>query len=304
MTGELRRRKPLLAAGAAALLLAAGAAPAQAAQSRIVYTRTSSPGGNFLSALYTVRANGTHRHRVGHDPKNAYTPAWSPNRHAIVFARDPDGAEGGGAFHLYTVRANGSHRRRVRHTGPAYEPAWSPNGKKLAYVGGNGSIFTIRLDGKHRRRLTDPSDDVGRLDWSPSGKSLVYAGPEGIVRMGANGHNPVVVSSSGRDPNWSPNGAHIAFTDLQHHSSGFTTRDIFTIRPDGTHLRDVTANRRSLCNDITDDCRVDDYPAWSPNGKRIAFEESDSDEPLGIFTIKLDGSGDVHVASRGFEPDW
>lgn len=297
-----------MAVCAAAMLLAAGAGAAQAAQSRIVFTRVSS-GGSYHNRLFTVLPNGTHRHRVGHDPKDAYQPAWSPNRHSIVFARDPDGSEGGGAFHLYTVRANGSHLRRVKHAGPAQDPSWSPNGKKLAYVqyklnGQGGAIFTIRLDGTHKRRLTPFSIDVGRPDWSPSGKSIVYSDSQGIVRMLANGHHKVVVSGSGEEANWSPDGAHIVFTDLMHHPSDFTTRDIFTIRPDGTHLRDVTAHRASLCTEFSDSCRDDRSPAWSPNGKRIAFDEANSDELMGIFTVKLDGSGQVHVASRGQEPAW
>ena len=72
--------------------------------------------------------------------------------------------------------------------------------------------------------------------WSPDGKFLVFATYDGIWIAESDGSNPrVLVSSrSASDPAWSPAGDVIAI------SIGDAEADIFTIRPDGSDLRQVT----------------------------------------------------------------
>src|SRR3954468_7031224 len=61
-----------------------------------------------------------------------------------------------------------------------------------------------------------------------------------------------------------------------------TSGAVFTIDPDGTHERQVTKPPPQT---------VDAQPAWSPDGKVIAFVRCRADKPCGIWTARPDGSG-------------
>jgi TolB protein len=68
----------------------------------------------------------------------------------------------------------------------------------------------------------------------------------------------------------------IAFAGL-----GEATWNIYTIEPDGAHLMMLT--------DLTD--QVADDPAWSPDGRRIAYVVRESNGASDIWVINADGSG-------------
>lgn len=296
-------RRLLLAMGIAALALGALAATAGAAAPRIVYIDTS--GSTFNSDLFSILPDGTHRKRLTNDAADEFGPSWSPKHDRITFARDDHGGS-----HIYTMRANGFSVHRVRNTRYGSNPAWSPNGKKLAFAMGRKkdakqAIFTIGIKGKHRHRLTAWSTKIYTPDWSPSGKSIVYVGPKGITRMRANGTHKKRVHATGFTPRWSPDGKRIAFADKS--ANPVATGDIYTIRSNGTHKRNLTKSRApSSCPDIPEECSRDDAdPAWSPNGRRVVFDESSSgngDE--GMFTVKANGTSFRQVTHTGGGPDW
>src|ERR1700694_2697713 len=55
-------------------------------------------------------------------------PAWSPDHRQIAFVR---AAPAGGAADIGVMTPDGTGLRRVTHYGQPYEPAWSPDGKRL-----------------------------------------------------------------------------------------------------------------------------------------------------------------------------
>jgi Tol biopolymer transport system component len=288
----------LAVAGTTALAICAGAGGAQAA-SRLVFADFSAGTDD----IFTVRSDGSHRHQVTDGRAFKANPAWSPNRRRIVFSRVNDGPA-----RLVVMRANGTHAHVIPHVKFAVDPSWAPNGRRIAYSVGNShgkyAIFTARLDGTHRRRLTAFRQNVDP-DWSPSGKSIVYAARDGILRMRANGHHKQVVSSSGFAPSWSPKGGLIAFVDDAANPEAVT--DVYTIRVNGTHRRNLTGTRPAApCPDEPDECRREsEFPAFSPGGKRVAFDETSSGNgDAGIFTVKLDGSGVRQLTHSGHAADW
>jgi TolB protein len=173
------------------------------------------------------------------------------------------------------------------------EPDWSPNGRRIAFqrVDSNGcgpgcetdEIDVVNAD---RSRLT-------RLAYDPPGQGCMKGG------LPANGVCREV-------PAWSPNGKQIAFecVVLQSVSGNPYLGHICVMNQDGSHVRQLAQ---------TPTTRVaDSAPAWSPDGRHIAFQRAVRNERGetirdGVFVMNADGSNPRRVAPWGLraaQPDW
>jgi Tol biopolymer transport system component len=94
--------------------------------------------------------------------------------------------------------------------------------------------------------------------------------------MNADGASLHRIATAGRNPDWSPDGAHLAFD-----ASG----NIMVADASGTNARVLAANGVA--------------PAWSPDGTRVAFERQKT-----IVVVGVDGSGERLVAADAGQPDW
>ena len=80
---------------------------------------------------------------------------------------------------IYTISPSGSGRRQLTSTGKNYRPAWSADGKRLAYTheDGNGSldIWVMQADGSGKQQITTSHHISGGASWSPDGRTLLFA---------------------------------------------------------------------------------------------------------------------------------
>lgn len=232
----------------------------------------------FTHTIYSMNADGSRLVAV----TEGIDPNFSPDGKRIAFWRYDAGSGS-----IYVANADGSNVTRVDSDG--YQPAWSPDGTKLVY--GCGGICVINVDGRGRTRLTPPA---------PTSQT-----PGACVRD--------------TDPTWSPDGSTIAFTrwpDVRIPTPmclslamsvafpfDFWT-EVWFIDADGGHLRPLR-DRAGLVATYAG------WPAWSPDGKHLAFYYSNVPEER-IDVISADGSGIVTVARRDRprldnvlgSPDW
>jgi serine/threonine protein kinase len=152
--------------------------------------------------------------------------------------------------------------------GTEYFPALAPDGKSFVYAGdqtGNFDILSKRIGGTTSTNLTpDSAADDTQPSFSADGELIAFRSerePRGIYVMEATGENPRRVSDFGFHPSFSPDGKEIVvsiFGDDQPTVRRSGTRGIWIVNLETSERREVSKLYGS-------------FPAWSPDGKHIAF---------------------------------
>jgi Tol biopolymer transport system component len=184
--------------------------------------------------LYVMNADGSGYTRLAKSHP-AVHPTWSPNGKWIAFSsaiRQPSFLRQD-LGHIYIVKADGSRERRLTTKQGLYEyPAWSPDGKKIAFVK-DRNIYVIDTTGgegggNQPRLLRVTATLPGRptdLAWSPDGNEIVFTiltaqpsrrsvGKQDVYKMDANGSSVTRLTHARGiewSPTWSPEGDQIAF---------------------------------------------------------------------------------------------
>ncbi len=112
--------------------------------------------------IYVAGTYGSPERRLTEGGDNV-EPAWSPRGDVIAFSHGLYPAEA----EIHLIRTDGSGERRLTQ---GRSPAWSPDGRKLAFVGENGSIHLIDLDDGTERELARGSSPA----WSPDGGKIAF----------------------------------------------------------------------------------------------------------------------------------
>ena len=205
--------------------------------------------------------------------------AFSTNQIVFSFDAKPDDHD----IEIYVMDADGGNRENLTNH-PAYDvdPDWSPDRTKIAFAsnrnGGALQIYVMDADGKNPIRLTDGPRSKWGPDWSPDGGKIAFWVKKWVNHidvMDADGKNRVMLVDDASQPSWSPDGREIAFASRRD-DDGIRS-DIYVIGADGQGLRRVTHELWSAFS-----------PAFSPDGKRIAYVTMDGSF-YHIFVVGADG---------------
>lgn len=208
------------------------------------------------SNIFTLKPDGSEVTLLTNFEGRNTFPSWSPDGSKIVFQSDKDDRNPNFCdlprnppckYQIYVMNADGSNIVRLT-TGSGNNqryPAWSPDGKNIAFTSnrdGQAEIYLMNPDGSNQRRLTKGLGDTYLPQWSPDGaKIMFYAGGDifggNLYVINSNGAGLVQLTDSGKDrwAQWSPDGKMILFT---------STRDgkeqIYVMSADGSRQRRVS----------------------------------------------------------------
>ncbi len=187
---------------------------------------------------------------------------------------------------IWMVDAAGREPRRFT-SGPKRdkEPRWSPDGGRLAFVSERegkkkAQLYVMPVRGGEPSRLTDEKNGVSDPVWSPDGTRLAF-----VARVGG-WQEP----DSEEEKQKSRPARVITTLKYKFNGEGF----IYDRRP---HVFVVSAAGGSA-RQITDGDFADADPAWSPDGRLIAFSSArhpdrDLDDGVDVWVVAADG-GEPH----------
>jgi hypothetical protein len=150
------------------------------------------------------------------------------------------------------MNANGSGQTRLT-VNPGFDnrdPAWSPDGQRIAFTSardGNSEIYVMKADGSAQTRLTtDPARDFSAA-WSPDGTRIAFAsartGAHDVYVMNADGSGQTRLTTdpaSDFNPAWSPDGAKIAYESTTTFGDG--GGEVLLMNADGSGRTNLTNN--------------------------------------------------------------
>jgi Tol biopolymer transport system component len=208
-----------------------------------------SRGGGRESLWIVPAAGGNPRRLTDCGACADAQPTWAPNGRLLIFQRIAPTATGSG---LFTIRPTGAGLTRVTPSGA--DPAWSPDGRRIAFDSSPDNIAVVNADGSHLRVLLAGAQATGpgAPSWSPDGRKLVFfktpRHQHGFVAevwtMNPDGTGKKRLYRSGccitygATPVWSPDGRQIAFSA---DSAGGT----FVMNADGSGLRRISRSTSS-----------------------------------------------------------
>ncbi|MBZ0304738.1 MAG: hypothetical protein K8I82_01600 [Anaerolineae bacterium] len=184
-----------------------------------------------------------------HNNKN---PVWSPDGNWILFESDRTGNQ-----EIYKIHVEGTGLQNLtQHPADETNAQWSPDGTWIAFESNRfhkNDVYLMRPDGSDILNITESLGYDGAPAWSSDGQMIVFVSNRGITpqlyTMRPDGseqtHLPIPLQNS-EFPAWV--GDWIAFD-----SSTNSSREVFRVRVDGTHLENLSRHPAYEGN-----------PAWSP----------------------------------------
>lgn len=269
--------------------------------------------------LWLVKADGSDLHELapGQPTEGKGAAAWSPDGNHIAF-------EGQGEFTalIYETDIAGTNPRLISTECAKdpekcleFQPAYSANGKRMAFVRmtktsrtsdqvgviGIRDLATGEVTLLESTRQAPPKAELSAPAWSPDGTRLIYyqvaknadgrpTGSSEMYIVNADGSGLHALKTPGLaagDPDWSPDGSLIVFSTEPIHEwtdEGVADHpDVYTIRPDGTGLGKLTFDQGSGA------------PSWTSDGKILYFSQR------ALWLMDADGSNKTLVGPGRME---
>jgi TolB protein len=248
-----------------------------------------------VKEIYIADYDGANQRRITINRTLNITPNWSPDGRAIAYTSYrktlPD--------ILISNIFVGTLEEPARGIGQNFLPVFSPDGKQIAFMSnrdGNSEIYVMNRDGSGVRRLTDNAAIDSTPTWSPTGTQIAFTsdrtGTPQIYVVGSDGSGlrRLTFESYADRATWSP---------APYNEIAFAART-----GPGFDIK-ILSLEEGVTRQITFGEGTNESPAWSPNGRHLAFVSSRAGRTQ-IFTVDRDGRNVRQVTRDGNNstPNW
>jgi TolB protein len=235
-----------------------------------------------VKEIYIADYDGENQRRVTIGRTLNVFPRWSPNARSIAYTSYRRGAPNIFISNIY----EGTMEEVTKGNAENWLPAWSPDGSRLCFASpregkGHTNLYIVNRDGSGLRKLTDHPSINTSPTWSPSGTQIAFTsdrtGAPQVYVISADGVGQaqrITTSETYADKaTWSP----APYNEISYTAKTGPGNDIKVIDMASRQVRQLTFGEGT-----------NESPAFSPNGKHIAFTSTRSGKKQ-IFTIARDG---------------
>lgn len=241
---------------------------------KIVYVVSNTTG----KSVFVANVDGTNKRRVEIPSNDGLdllegSVVLSPDASKIAFSLRDDERLGVSMLHVMDVTATNAQQVAPNFQ-PETTPAFSPDGKKLAYYGVDNqgiasattNLFILDLETVvatpvHPAPFEAEQDDFALIDWSKDGSKLLHHTASEIYICNADGSS-LRKLANGIQPQFSPDNNYIAYLNGE---VNFGSSEVHVMRSDGTSDRSITST----------ETLIEAFPGWSNDGRWIVFTAFD-----------------------------
>jgi TolB protein len=208
--------------------------------------------------IYVADCDGSAVQQLTHDNSISVGPTLSSDGRLLAYT----GYKAGYADIYLVNLGNGSRDRIIKYPGTNSGAAFSPDGNRIACTlskDGNPELYVCGLNGG-AHRLTHTPGIESSPTWSPNGDEIIYSyddhsGPQ-LYRISSSGGAGEHLSAGYgycTEPDWSPDGAKVAFNVREGGSFAVAVMDL---KAGGTR---IVANG--------------ERPVWGPDSRHLIYSD-------------------------------
>jgi Tol biopolymer transport system component len=241
-----------------------------------------------------VLASGIRVHKI----------SWSPDGKWLALTDSPDNRAARGIA-MISVET-GEKRRLTNPPASSFDlrPAFSPDGRQLAFVRDNGKVFLTAVAGGGEKRLAGDVGIISGLTWTADGREIIFdstlIGNWTLWRAPSSGGEPEALFSERsiyRLPSVSRQGQRLAVVE-SHYDTDIRRLELPTASAAFGRIKGGVEIKRESMTRLISSQREDDSPQFSPDGKKIAFASNRSGS-MEIWVCASDGGSPLQLTQAG-----
>lgn len=248
-----------------------------------------------VKEVFVSDYDGANQRRVTINRNLNITPSWSPDGRSIAYTSYRSGQPDVLISNIFA----GTMEAPTNGVGQNFLPVFSPDGSRIAFMStrdGNPEIYVMNRDGSNVVRLTNTRAIDVTPTWSPNGTQLAFTSDRTgspqiwVVGVDGGGLRRISFEAYADRPTWSPP----PYNEIAFAARTGPGYDIKILNIGSGETRQITFGEGT-----------NESPAWSPNGRHMAFTSTRAGRTQ-IFTGDRDGRNIRQLTRDGnnWTPHW